>query len=111
MTTGSALSRRLFAALAALAVALPASFASAADTMPPKSDKPVKITFYNYNLASAGIGADATRELIRDFMAANPTIEVEGVPVASDQILARVQADLVAGRVPDVAQLVFSDMD
>jgi multiple sugar transport system substrate-binding protein len=106
------LSRRfLLGAAAGLALALPASFAGAADYMPAKSDKPVKITFYNYNLASAGIGADATRELIRDFMAANPTIEVEGVAVASDQILARVQADLVAGRVPDVAQLVFSDMD
>jgi multiple sugar transport system substrate-binding protein len=77
----------------------------------PPNTNPVTITYYNYNLASAGAGADATRELIAEFMAQYPHIKVEGVPVSSGQVLARVQADLVAGRVPDVAQLVFSDLD
>ena len=77
----------------------------------PPNTNPVTISYYNYNLASAGTGADATRELIAEFMAQYPHIKVEGVPVSSGQILARVQADLVAGRVPDVAQLVFSDLD
>ena len=77
----------------------------------PPNTNPVTISYYNYNLASAGAGADATKELIAEFMAQYPHIKVEGVPVASGQVLARVQADLVAGRVPDVAQLVFSDLD
>ncbi len=102
--------RRSFSAAIALSAMLPASIAMAAD-MPAKLDKPVKISFYNYNLASAGIGAEATKEMINGFMKLNPNVEVEGVPVASDQILSRLQADLVAGRVPDVAQLVFSDLD
>lgn len=97
---------------ATLALALAAAPGLAfAQQIAPASKEPVTITYYNYNLATAGIGADATRELIAEFTAANPSIKVEGVPVASDQILARVQADVVAGRIPDVAQIVFSDLD
>jgi multiple sugar transport system substrate-binding protein len=96
-------------ASAAVAGAIPAT--AFGQQIAPPSTAPVTITYYNYNLATAGIGAEATKELIAEFMAANPHIKVEGVPVASGQILARVQADLVAGRVPDVAQLVFSDLD
>ena len=47
---------------------------------------------------------------IRDFMAANPNIIVKPVGVASNEILARVRADVVAGLQPDVAQLVFRDL-
>lgn len=101
------ITRRGLAAVAAGAVMA----GSARAQMAAPSTAPVTITYYNYNLASAGIGADATRELIGEFMAAHPSVKVEGVGVASDQILARVQADIVAGRVPDVAQLVFSDLD
>ncbi len=82
-----------------------------AQRIAPPPSAPVTISFYNYNLATANIGAEATRELIGEFMAANPNIRVEGVPVTSDQIAARVQADVVAGRIPDLAQIVFSDLD
>ena len=82
-----------------------------AQRIAPPSTAPVSISYYNYNLASAGIGAEATKELIAEFTAANPHVKVEGVPVSSGQIIARVQADLVAGRTPDVAQLIFSDLD
>lgn len=94
------------AALALAGTAIPAS-AFMAKTI----DKPVTITFYNYNLASAGTGADATRKLIADFMAANPNIKVEGVPVVSNEMTGRIQADVVAGRIPDLAQIVFRDLD
>ena len=82
-----------------------------AQRIAPPSTAPVSISYYNSNLASAGIGAEATKELIAEFTAANPHVKVEGVPVSSGQIIARVQADLVAGRTPDVAQLIFSDLD
>ena len=101
------ISRRAALALGATTLASSAL----AQRIAPPSAAPVSITYYNYNLASAGIGAEATKELIAEFTAAQPHVKVEGIPVASGQILARVQADLAAGRMPDVAQLVFSDLD
>jgi multiple sugar transport system substrate-binding protein len=103
----SDITRRTAIALAGSSLAT----AAFGQQIPAPSTVPVTISYYNYNLASAGVGAEATKELIAEFMAANPHIKVEGVPVSSGQIIARVQADLVAGRVPDVAQLVFSDLD
>ena len=74
-------------------------------------DQKVSITFYNYNLASAGIGAEGTKQLIAEFEVANPNIKVEGVPAPSNEVLGRLQADVVAGRTPDVAQIVFADYE
>ncbi|PXW57359.1 carbohydrate ABC transporter substrate-binding protein (CUT1 family) [Chelatococcus asaccharovorans] len=93
-------------ALLASGLSLPAM----AEAIPATIDKPVTITFYNYNLASAGIGAEATRKLIAEFMAANPKITVEGVPYSSADS-SRIQADLAAGRPVDLVQTVFSDLD
>lgn len=88
-----------------------AAMPAAAQTLPPRSTAPISISFYNDNLATAGLGAQATRELIRGFMQAHPHIRVEGVGVTSTQILARTQADVAAGRPPDLAQLISSDLD
>ncbi|MCD2172099.1 ABC transporter substrate-binding protein [Rhizobium sp. C4] len=95
--------------LALGALALPA-FAFAGD-IPAKVEAPVTISYYNYNLATAGIGGEATKKLIAEFEAANPNIKVNGVGVTSAEISTRVQADVAAGRGPDVAQMVFSDFD
>jgi multiple sugar transport system substrate-binding protein len=73
-------------------------------------DEPVTISFYNYNLATAGIGREATLELIAAFEEANPNITVEPVGAPSNEVLSRVQADMVAGLEVDVAQLVFRDL-
>lgn len=91
-----------------LTVALLAGTARA--EMPATLDAPVTITFYNYNLASASAGADATRELIAQFERNHPDIKVEAIGVPSNEILTRLQADIVAGAQPDVAQLVFRDI-
>ena len=72
--------------------------------------EPVTISFYNYNLATASAGADATRELIAEFEKQNPDIKVETVGVPSNEIITRLQADMAAGIQPDVAQLVFRDL-
>ena len=93
-------------ALVASGLSLPAM----AEAIPAAIDKPVTITFYNYNLASAGIGAEATRKLIAEFMAANPKITVQGVPYSSADS-SRIQADLAAGQPVDLVQTVFSDLD
>ncbi|MFK4811218.1 ABC transporter substrate-binding protein [Devosia sp. ZW T5_3] len=82
------------------------AFAQMADAI----TEPVTITFYNYNLATASAGADATRELLAKFEAENPNIKVETVGVPSNEIVTRLQADMAAGRQPDVAQLVFRDL-
>jgi len=82
-----------------------------ADPMPAKVDQPVTITYYNYNLASAGNGAEATKRMIAEFEAANPNIKVEGIAASPVDITSRIQAAVAAGRVPDVVQMVFSDLD
>lgn len=81
-----------------------------AQTAAASVDAPVTISFYNYNLASAGLGGDATRKLIAEFMEANPNITVEGVAVGSQDMASRLQADMAANRIPDVAQVVFDSL-
>lgn len=85
-------------------------FASFAQAMPATVDKPVSITFYDYNLASAGIGADGTKKLLAEFAAANPNIKVNAVGVPSPDMTSRIQTDTAAGRAPDVAQVVFDGL-
>ncbi|UXN72329.1 extracellular solute-binding protein [Devosia sp. A8/3-2] len=96
----------ILAGLLALSTAVPVL----AQTMAPSVDQPVTITFYNYNLATAGLGAEATQKLINEFMAANPNVTVTGVPYSSADG-SRIRADLAAGLPVDVVQTVFSDLD
>lgn len=85
-------------------------FAALAQQMAPAIDEPVGIRFYNYNLASAGLGREATLEMLETFADANPLITVEGVPVPSAEVMSRVQADVIAGHGPDIAQIIFADL-
>ncbi|CDN48493.1 ABC transporter substrate-binding protein [Neorhizobium galegae] len=97
---------KLMATLSAASILPVGAFAE----MPANVDKPVTISFYNYNLASAGIGSEATKELIAGFEKKFPNVKVETVAVPSNEIINRVQADIVAGKQPDVAQLTFRDL-
>lgn len=74
------------------------------------SGEKIKLKFYSYNLATAG-QKEGTQQLIDEFEAANPNIEIEGIPVASQDINSKVQADIAAGSPPDVAQLTFDGLD
>lgn len=94
----------------AMALLASTAIGAQAQTIPATVDQPVTITYYNYNLASTGNGADATRRMIADFEAANPNIKVEGIGASSAELTSRVQADIAANRVPDVVQMVFSDL-
>ena len=87
--------------------------ANAQQAYPPPipAGQQVSITFESYNLAQAGLGKDGTEQLIREFTEQHPNITVEGRGLTSTDILAKVQAEVVAGNPPDVAQLVFSDLD
>lgn len=98
--------KTLLASLLAFSTAVPVL----AQTMAPSIDQPVTITFYNYNLATAGLGADATQKLINEFMAANPNVTVDGIGYSSADS-SRIQADLAAGQPVDLVQTVFSDLD
>lgn len=91
-------------------LALSAATSVLAQTMAPSIDRPVTITFYNYNLATAGLGAEATQKLINEFMAANPNVTVTGIGYSSADS-SRIQADLAAGQPIDLVQTVFSDLD
>lgn len=77
---------------------------------PLADDQQVTIRFYSYNLASAAFG-ESTQALLAEFQQAHPNITVEGVAVPGNEILARTQADIVAGTPPDVAQLIFDGLD
>jgi len=99
----------LLGTLASLAAGL--ALPALAQPIPATVDQKVTITYYNYNLASAGNGAEATKRLIAQFEQANPNIKVDGVGAAPNDLTARVQADLAANRVPDVVQMVFSDFN
>ncbi|QAY67227.1 ABC transporter substrate-binding protein [Paenibacillus protaetiae] len=74
------------------------------------ADKPVTLKFYSYNLAIAS-QVPGTQKLIDEFEAAHPNIKIDAVPVASTDINAKVQADIVAGSAPDIAQLTFDGLD
>ncbi|ODT74105.1 ABC transporter substrate-binding protein [Devosia salina] len=93
------------------ALALSISAPVLAQSIPASVDAPVTITFYNYNLASAGNGKDATERLMAEFMAANPNVTVEGVPYGAAEGNARLQADLAAGMSVDLVQLGFNSLD
>jgi len=103
--------RRQFLALAfSTCLLMAAGVGLASAQMADSIDEPVTISFYNYNLASAGIGREATLELIAAFEKAHPKIKVEPIGAPSNEVLSRVQADMVAGLDVDVAQLVFRDL-
>lgn len=82
-----------------------------AQQMAPSVKEPVTIRFANYNLGTAGLGREATIEMIEAFQKANPTVKVEGVAVSSAEVMSRLQADMVAGQAPEVAQVIFSDLE
>ncbi|MFN6978547.1 MAG: ABC transporter substrate-binding protein [Gemmobacter sp.] len=103
------LTRRALTALMLSAAMLPAPFA-AAQTAAPASDAPVTIRFYNYNLASAGIGKEATEEMLGAFAQSHPHITIEPVPTPAAEVMARIQADVIAGNGPDLAQVIFADL-
>jgi multiple sugar transport system substrate-binding protein len=85
---------------------------AAANYLPPiPADKQVSIVFANYNVATAGIGKDATVGLVNDFMKQYPNIHVTFDPITSDQLVAKVHAEVVAGNAPDLGQETFGDLD
>ena len=80
--------------------------------LPPlPADKQVTIKFENYNLASAGLGRDATLKMIADFEKSHPNIKVETKATGSQEIFPSVQAQMVAGDPPDLAQLLLREWD
>ncbi len=75
------------------------------------TDEPVEITFYSYNIGSAGTFGEGALKLVAAFEESHPNIKINAVGVPGDQILSKTQADLVAGTPPDVVQLIFDDLD
>lgn len=73
--------------------------------------KQVTITFENYNLASAGIGREATLKMIAEFNQQFPNIQVETKATGSQEIFPSIQAQLAAGNPPDLAQLLLREWD
>lgn len=91
------------------------SGASTADsptpTAAPELTEEVTIRFENYNLAAAGPGRDATMKLLEAFEAEHPLITVETSATTSEEMFPSLQAQVVAGDPPDVAQLLLREWD
>ncbi|WP_337104148.1 ABC transporter substrate-binding protein [Paenibacillus sp. YIM B09110] len=87
-----------------------ANSANAAKTDNTASNEQVTLKFYSYNLAIAS-QVPGTEKLIKEFEDAHPNIKIDAIPVASTDINAKVQADIVAGTAPDIAQLTFDGLD
>ena len=78
--------------------------------LPPiPANQQVTIVFEGYNLASAGIGRDATLKMLDNFEALHPNITVETKATGAQEIFTSVQASLVPGNPPDVAQLLLRE--
>lgn len=71
----------------------------------------VTISFANYNIVTAGQSSEATEKMIEAFEAANPHIDVELIAVGSQEMFPTVQAAVVAGDPPDMAQLLLREWD
>jgi multiple sugar transport system substrate-binding protein len=70
-------------------------------------DEQVDIVFESYNLGQGGLWADTINGLIADFEDEHPNIHVVGQASQSTSTAASVQQQLLAGTVPDVAQITF----
>lgn len=84
--------------------------ASTGNTANTATNEQVTVKFYSYNLAIAS-QVPGTEKLIKEFEDAHPNIKIDAVPVSSTDINAKVQADIVAGSAPDIAQLTFDGLD
>lgn len=76
----------------------------------------VDITFESYNLSQTGVWTETVKGLIADFEKAHPNIHVtaqapQGGGAAGSNTVSSVQTQLLAGKVPDVAQLTFDSLD
>lgn len=84
---------------------------AAGGTMAAEITEPVTITFENYNLAAAGANRDATLKMLELFEEANPLITVDAVATVDQEMFPTLQAKVVAGNPPDVAQLLLREWD
>src|SRR5260370_32984439 len=75
------------------------------------ADQKVSISFTNYNVATAGLGKEATEQLVAEFNQQFPNVDVQFRAVPSPDLISKTQAEVVAGNPPDLAQIVFSDLD
>ena len=75
-------------------------------------DQQVTIRWESYNLSSAGIFGETTKNLVAEFERQHPNIHVDAVPPQGgiNEIAQSVQRQVVAGSPPDLAQLTFADL-
>jgi multiple sugar transport system substrate-binding protein len=71
----------------------------------------VTLRVENYNLASAGVGRDATLEMIAAFERRSPNVKVDAKATRDQEIFPSVQAQVVAGTPPDVVQFLLREWD
>lgn len=104
-------------ALAACGVGAPSTAGSTAPAPELAPGQKVEITFESYNLSQAGTWTDTFTELLAEFSREHPNITVKAQKPQGtsangiENAVPSVQAQLVTGTPPDVAQLGFGDLD
>jgi len=76
----------------------------------PAGAEPVTIVFESYNYGTAGVGGAGTQQLIDEFEASHPDIDIEPVGTPTAEIHISVQTQAAAGDPPDVAQIGLSKL-
>ena len=110
----------VMAAIAAMTLASCSSGAaapeSAASVVPElAADQKVEVVFETYNLMQAGPWTDTVNQLIDEFEESHPNISVKAQApqgdTANNVYVGSLQTQMLAGSVPDVAQITFDSLD
>jgi ABC-type glycerol-3-phosphate transport system substrate-binding protein len=103
------------AALASAAALVMSSCGGTATSSPTSANVPagqsVTIRFDSYNYGAPGIGGKGTQQLLDEFQSLYPNIKIQARNVASTEMLNSTVAQAAAGDPPDVAQLIFRDLE
>lgn len=102
--------------LASCATGNAATSGAAASVVPElPDDQQVEIVFESYNLMQAGPWTNTVNQLLDEFHTAHPNITVKAQPPQGDTnnnvYVGSLQTQMLAGKVPDVAQITFDSLD
>lgn len=94
--------------LGACVLAVPVAALPGAALPGSAASDPVTIVFESYNYGTAGLGGEGTQQLIDEFEATHPGIDIDPVGTPTADIHTSVQVKAAAGEAPDVAQIGLS---
>jgi multiple sugar transport system substrate-binding protein len=98
-------------ALGLAACAAPAPNSTSVAPTPLPSNQTVSVRFDSYNYGAPGIGGHGIQQLLDEFTAANPNIQIQARNVPAPDIVKSTVAQAAAGDPPEIAQLVLNQIE